>query len=191
MKDIIIASNNQHKIKEIKQILGDFFDNIYSLKEKGIDIEVDETGKTFYENALIKAREISKISGMSALADDSGLMVEYLNGQPGVYSARFAGYPCDDNNNNKLLLKKLEGVADRRASFVSCIVIYKTDGSIISAEGKTDGEIIFEKKGENGFGYDPIFFSYDLKKTFGEASAREKNQISHRARALKEIAKKL
>lgn len=191
MNDIIIASNNKHKIAEIKQILANFFDNIYSLKEKGIDVEVEETGKTFYENALLKAKEICRLSGMAALADDSGIVVEHLNGEPGVYSARFAGYPCDDKKNNELLLKKLEGVSNRKAEFVSCIVIYNPDGKIITAEGKTKGEIIFEEKGKNGFGYDPLFFSYDLKKTFGEAISEEKNKISHRARALREIEKKL
>src|SRR5690554_2720465 len=142
MSDIIIASNNSNKVKEIKQIISPYFDHVYSLKEKAIDVEVEETGLTFYENALLKAKEICKLSSISALADDSGLMVDCLNGQPGVHSARFAGYPCDDNKNNSLLLQKLKGVKNRKASFVSCIVIYNPDGTTISAEGKTRGEIL-------------------------------------------------
>lgn len=188
---IVIASNNAHKITEIKDMLGGFFDRVLSLKELDIHIEVEETGSTFYENALLKAKEISRITGMTALADDSGLEVEALGGAPGVFSARFAGEPCNDKKNNAFLLKKLEGVTNRKAAFVSCIILYFPNGDIISAEGRTEGEIILEEKGAGGFGYDPLFYSYDLKKTFGEASSQEKNTVSHRSRALLAVRQKL
>lgn len=188
---IVIASNNKHKIAEIKQIIGGCFDNIYSLKELDVHIEVEETGSTFYDNALLKAKEICRLTGMAALADDSGLEVDALGGAPGVFSARFAGEPSDDKKNNAYLLDKLKKVTDRRAAFVSCIVILFPSGEIVTAEGRTEGEIIFEEKGEGGFGYDPLFYSYDLKKTFGEATSEEKNRVSHRSRALASVRHKL
>lgn len=189
--NIVIASNNRHKIAEIKQIIGGCFENIYSLKELDVHAEVEETGATFYDNALLKAKEICRLTGMTALADDSGLEVEALEGAPGVFSARFAGEPSDDKRNNALLLEKLKKATDRRAAFVSCIVIYFPSGDIIAAEGRTEGEIIFEERGEGGFGYDPLFYSYDLKKTFGEATSEEKNRVSHRSRALSSVRQKL
>jgi XTP/dITP diphosphohydrolase len=189
--ELVIASNNKHKIKEITQILGNYFDKLYSLSDLGIDVEVEETGNTFYENALIKAKTISEMANMVALADDSGLMVDALNGEPGVFSARYAGPECITEENNKLLLKNMSGITDRKASFVSTIVIYFPNGKIITTTGKTDGEILFESKGTNGFGYDPLFYSYDLKKAFGESLEEEKNAISHRGRALNEMKKKL
>ncbi|MDD4316335.1 MAG: XTP/dITP diphosphatase [Clostridia bacterium] len=189
--NIVIASNNAHKIDEIKQIIGEYFDKIYSLKELSVNVEVEETGSTFYENALLKAREVSRITGMTALADDSGLEVDALNGAPGVYSARFAGEGATDAKNNALLLEKLQGISDRKAAFVSCIIIFFPGGGTISAEGRTYGEIGFAEKGEGGFGYDPLFYSYDLKKTFAEACSNEKNGVSHRGRALHAVRQKL
>ncbi len=189
--NIVIAGNNRHKIAEIKDIIGSYFENIYSLKELDIHIEVEETGSTFYDNALLKAKEICRLTGMTAIADDSGLEVEALGGAPGVYSARFAGEPSDDKKNNAYLLEKLKTVTDRRAAFVSCIMIFFPNGEIISAEGRTEGEIGFEGKGEGGFGYDSLFYSYDLKKTFGEATSQEKNVVSHRSRALASVRQKL
>lgn len=191
MKEIVIASNNKHKIKEIKQIIGDYFDKIYSLNELGIDIEIEENGDTFYDNSLIKAKTISDMTNMPALADDSGLMVDALDGKPGVHSARFAGFPSDDKKNIQLLLNKLNGENNRKANFVSCIVIFMPDGSIITSEGRTDGEILEEERGANGFGYDPVFYSFDLGKSFGEADDDEKNTVSHRKRALQGIKQKL
>lgn len=187
MNDVIIASNNKHKIKEIKDILGDCFDKVFSIKEFGIDIEIEETGKTFYENALIKAKAIRKFTDKIILADDSGLVVDSLNGEPGVYSARFAGENCDYKENNKLLLERMKGEKNRTAKFVCCMVLFFPNGKIISGIGETEGIILEEEIGKNGFGYDPIFYSNDLKKSFGIASEEEKNKISHRGRALESI----
>ena len=190
-KNLLIASNNKHKIKEIKEILQNKFENIYSLQEMGIDVDVEETGLTFEENAIIKAREIAKISNMVTLADDSGLEVYALSNEPGVYSARYAGEPCCDYNNNELLLKNLASKKDRKARFVSVVALYYNENKIITATGFCEGEILQEYRGENGFGYDPLFYSYDLNATFAEAVAQEKNGISHRAKALKLLFEKI
>lgn len=185
--ELVIASNNKNKIIEITQILGNFFDKLYSLKDLGIDVEIEETGSTFYDNALIKAKEISRLTKMAAIADDSGLEVDALNFAPGVYSARYAGIESNDCKNNDLLLKNMENITNRKARFVSSIVLYYPNGKIVSANGFTEGEILYERKGNNGFGYDPLFYSYDLKKSFGESEQDEKNQVSHRARALAQL----
>lgn len=188
---LVIASNNAHKIAEIKTIIGGFFEEIYSLKELDLSIDPEETGTTFEENALLKARAVTEATGMCALSDDSGLCVKALNGAPGVYSARYAGVGHDDAENNALLLKNLRGQTDRTAYFVSCVVLTYPDGKEIIAEGRTYGSILTELKGNNGFGYDPLFYSDDLKKSFGEASAEEKNAVSHRGRALAALKEKL
>ena len=133
---------------------------------------------------------MSEALGLPALADDSGLCVNALGGAPGIFSARFAGDGNDEHNIDKLL-KELDGVKDRSAKFVCSLVLYYPDGKIISAEGETNGEILFERAGKNGFGYDPIFYSADLKKSLGEASSKEKNSVSHRSRALKNLKEKL
>lgn len=187
-KKLVVASANAGKLKEIKTILSEF--DVSGYKEHGIDIEIEETGTTFYENALIKAKTISEILGVPALADDSGLQVDALDGAPGVYSARYAG-DGDDEHNNQLLLKNLKDVKDRSARFVCALVYYTPEGEIISAFGETEGKILYEKQGENGFGYDPLFFSNDLNKSMGVATAEEKNSVSHRFRALNELRKKL
>lgn len=189
--DIIIASNNVHKVDEIRQILKGKFDNIYSLKDKMIDIEIEENGKTFYDNALIKASTIVSLSGLPTLADDSGLEVDALNGAPGVYSARYAGEKCDDNANNAKLLAQLEGITNRSARFVCNMILCYPDGKIVSAAGITEGYILESPRGNSGFGYDPLFFSKDLEKSFGIASNEEKNSVSHRGRALQELVQKL
>lgn len=189
--DIIIASNNQHKIREIKTILGAKFDNIYSLSESGINVDIEETGSTFLENAIIKAQTICKMTGLPTLADDSGLEVEALKGAPGVYSARYAGEPCNDKNNNALLLKNLANCDNRNAMFTSVIVICYPDNTTISAEGHCKGKILFYEIGNGGFGYDPLFYSFDLNKTFGVATSEEKNSVSHRAKALETLSKKI
>lgn len=188
---LIIASNNAHKLIEIKAILGDVFDEILSLKEAGIDHETIEDGNTFMENAEKKAREIAEISGCCALADDSGLCVDALGGAPGIFSARFSGVHGDDEANNRLLLKKLEGVEDRRAHYTCAIALYRPDGSKVTSEGYLYGEIGYEEVGENGFGYDPLFVLPELQKTTAQISPEEKNRISHRALALKELLEKL
>jgi XTP/dITP diphosphohydrolase len=185
--ELVIASNNKNKIIEITQILGNFFDKLYSLKDLGIEIEIEETGATFYENALIKAKAISELTNMVAVSDDSGLEVNALNFAPGVFSARYAQKECDDLKNNDLILKNMEKITDRRARFVSSIVLYYPNGKVVSAKGITEGEILYKGKGNNGFGYDPLFYSYDLKKSFGESNWEEKNLVSHRARALEQL----
>lgn len=184
MEELIIASNNAHKIKEIKAILGNFFPRIVSMREAGLDIEIEETGSTFKENALIKARTVSEITGKPCLADDSGLSVDCLFGAPGVYSARFAGEGHNDEDNIRKLLKEMANADDRRAHFNTTICLYYPSGRYLIAEGKAYGRILTEKRGENGFGYDPVFFSDELNKTFAEAGEQEKNSVSHRAKAL-------
>ncbi len=187
-KVIVAASGNAGKIREISEILNDY--RVISCKELGFTDDIEETGKTFYDNALIKAETVAKALNMPALADDSGLCVTALSGAPGVYSARYSGTGTDEGNVDKLL-KETENVSDRSAKFVSAVVVYYPDGKIVSAQGETFGEILRARRGNGGFGYDPVFYSYDLKKSFGEASAEEKNSVSHRARALAELRKKL
>ena len=185
---IVLASGNAHKIREIGEMLPEF--EVVGYKELGFDQEIVEDGNTFYENALIKARTVSEALNLPALADDSGICVDALGGEPGIYSARYAG-DGDDKHNNALLLKNMEDKLDRKAKFVCCMVFYKPNGEIITATGETHGEIMREEQGENGFGYDPLFFSYDLNKCMGIASAKEKNTISHRFRAINALKDKL
>ena len=188
---LILASNNAHKLMEIRAILGSEFDEILSMKEAGIVHETVEDGSTFLENAEKKAREIMEISGCCALADDSGLCVEALGGAPGIYSARYAGEHGDDKANNRKLLRELEGVEDRRAHFACAMVLVRPDGSVVRAEGRMDGVIAFEESGENGFGYDPLFYLPERGCTNAQLSPEEKNAISHRANALHALVKKL
>ena len=186
---LIIASNNKHKIKEIKEILGAKFEQIVSLREAGIDHETVEDGKTFAENAYKKAREIAEISGAASLADDSGICVDALDGAPGIYSARFSG--GDDEDNNKLLLEKLSGKSNRGAHYTCAMALVYPDGREISAEGYMYGEITDTPRGERGFGYDPLFIPTGESRTVAEMTDEEKNAISHRANALKAILAKL
>ena len=188
---LILASNNAHKLVEIRAILGSEFDEILSMKEAGIVHETVEDGSTFLENAEKKAREIMEISGCCALADDSGLCVDALGGAPGIYSARYAGEHGDDKANNRKLLRELEGVEDRRAHFACAMVLVRPDGSVVRAEGRMDGVIAFEESGENGFGYDPLFYLPERGCTNAQLSPEEKNAISHRANALHALVKKL
>lgn len=188
---LVLATNNQHKVKEIKRILGDFFPDVKTMGEMGLKIDVEETGETFEENSFLKADAVCKITGCPSLADDSGLCVRALNGEPGVYSARYAGDEHDDDKNIEKLLRNLNGKTDRGAEFVTVITLLYPDGKKIVSIGKTEGEITFEKKGTGGFGYDPVFYSYDLKKTFAEASEDEKNAVSHRGRALRTLEETL
>lgn len=188
---LIIASNNAHKLLEIKQILGEEFDEILSMREAGIEHETVEDGSTFLENAEKKAREMAEISGCCALADDSGICVDALNGAPGIYSARFCGVHGDDEANNRLLLEKLEGVENRGAHYTCAMVLARPDGSSIEAEGYLYGEIGFEERGHNGFGYDPLFVLPERGCTTAELTAEEKNAISHRANALHALLKKI
>lgn len=189
--ELIIASNNQHKLMEIKAILGSKFERILSLREAGIEHETVEDGATFMENALKKAREIAELSGKCALADDSGLCVDALDGAPGIYSARFSGTHGDDAANNRLLLEKLADVSDRSAHFTSAVALVWPDGHYLQAEGYLHGVIGLEPQGENGFGYDPLLFIPERGMTAAQLSAEEKNSISHRYNALQNLLKLL
>lgn len=182
---LAIATNNQHKLQEIRAILGDSFEELLSLKDLDIDVDVEETGSTLEENALIKARAILALSGIATLADDTGLMVDALRGAPGVYSARYAGEEHDDAKNRALLLKNLDGVKDRSAHFATVIALCYPDGKTLTASGRVNGEILLSERGTEGFGYDSLFFSTELGKTFAEATQAEKNSVSHRGRALR------
>lgn len=184
---IVVASGNSHKIQEIAQILEGV--ELVSMREMGFDGEIEENGATFKENALIKAKFIAERFNLPALADDSGLCVDALDGAPGVYSARYSGK--GENENRKLLLKNLEGKVNRTAQFKSAVCLYFPDGRILFGEGQCEGRILFEDTGDGGFGYDPLFFSYDLQKSFGLATAEEKNKVSHRFRALCDLKSKL
>lgn len=188
---LIIASNNKHKIYEIKKILGDCFSEILSLREAGIEHETVEDGSTFMENALKKAREIAEISGCPALADDSGICAHALDGAPGVYSARFSGVHGNDIENNKLLLKLLSDKADKSAHYTAAIALVYPDGTEITAEGYMYGTITEDWRGDRGFGYDPIFVPDGDTRTVAELTDEEKNAISHRGNALISLLEKL
>ena len=188
---LAIATNNAHKLSEIRAILGDSFEQLLSLKDLGIDVDVEETGTTLEENALLKARTICKLCKLPTLADDTGLMVDALDGAPGVYSARYAGEAHNDANNRALLLKNLEGKTSRRAHFSTVIAICYPNGDFITANGRVEGSILHEERGSEGFGYDSLFYSDELGKTFAQATPEEKNSVSHRGRALHAMLEKL
>ena len=191
---LIIASNNAHKVGEIKQILGSRFEEILSLREAEVCHETIEDGDSFMANSLKKAREIAEITGCAALADDSGLCVDALGGAPGIYSARYAGVDSAelrDRANCDLLLKNLAGISGRNAHFTCAIALVYPDGREVMAEGYIHGEIIDEFRGENGFGYDPLFLPKGYSRTVAELSESEKNSISHRANALAELLTKI
>ena len=191
MKSIILASNNKDKVKEVKEILKGY--DIISMKEAGIDVDIEENGTTFEENALIKARAIMKLTGQITMADDSGLEIDYLNKAPGVYSARFMGHDTSYDIKNKALIQKLEGVkgSDRSGRFVCAIAVCFPDGREIVKRGTMEGLIAEEIKGDNGFGYDPIVHLPEYGKTSGELAPEEKNKISHRGKALALIKEEL
>lgn len=186
---LVVATGNAHKLEEIAQIFTQY--QVVSQKQMGFDEDVEETGVTFAENALIKARAAAKALNMLTLADDSGLCVDALNGAPGVYSARYCGRHGDDAANRALLLKNLQNESNRRAYFACAVALVYPDGREIVAEGKTHGEILHAECGNGGFGYDSLFFNDDLQKSFGEATAEEKNSVSHRYRALQALLEKL
>ncbi len=188
---LIIASNNEHKLREIKEILGGEFAQILSMREAGIEHETVEDGATFAENAEKKAREIAELSGCCALADDSGLCVDALGGAPGIYSARFSGVHGDDAANRKKLLEVLDGTEDRGAHFTCAVALVRPDGSMVSAEGYVYGVIGHEEAGENGFGYDSLFYLPELGCTTAQLEPEEKNALSHRGRALRALLEKL
>ena len=191
---IVLASKNKHKLVEISQITEKFGFELVLQSELGVDIDVEETGTTFEENSFIKAEAVMKATGLPALADDSGIAVDALNGEPGVYSARY-GFDdsLDDWGRLLLLLKNTENVPDgqRQAQFICVITLVMPDGQTIQARGEIHGELTREARGENGFGYDPIFYYPPLGKTTAELSSEEKNQVSHRGNALKVFYDKL
>ncbi|MDE7083656.1 MAG: RdgB/HAM1 family non-canonical purine NTP pyrophosphatase [Clostridia bacterium] len=184
---IVVASGNAHKIDEIKAIFKGV--EFVTMTEAGFVGDVEENGKTFKENALIKAQTVFDKLHLPVLADDSGLCVDALDGAPGVYSARFSGGSQADNR--ALLLKRLDGVSHRAAHFICSVCYIGADGKPLFGEGSTDGRILFEEIGDKGFGYDSLFFSDDLNKSFGEATEGEKNSVSHRYRALCDLRSKL
>jgi XTP/dITP diphosphohydrolase len=192
---MLAATNNKHKLEEISAILKELNIEIISLHQAGINIEVEETGETFTENALIKAREIAKLTDMAVISDDSGLEVFALKGEPGVKSARYSGIEGDlkDKKNNEKLLKNLENVPfeERGARFCSVIAAILPDGTDITAEGYVYGKIGYEEKGNHGFGYDPLFIVEGYDMTMAELIPEDKNKISHRANALQNFVQKL
>lgn len=186
--NIIFATGNENKMKEIRMILSDLGMPILSMKEAGIDVDVVEDGTTFEENALIKASEIARyVENCIVLADDSGLEIDYLNKEPGIYSARYAGENTPYEIKNQMLIDRLEGVADeqRTARFVCAIAAVFPDGSHEVVRGTIEGRIGYESAGENGFGYDPIFYLPEYGCTTAELDPEKKNELSHRGNALR------
>ena len=189
MKKLVLASNNKGKLNEIRAILSGKYE-VLSLSDCNVCVDPEETGATFEENAVIKAKAVYDVVKMPVISDDSGLVVYSLGGEPGVYSARYAGEEHSDRANNEKLLKKLENESDRSAAFV-CAAVYYDGSKIVTAEGKVEGEILTAPQGTGGFGYDPLFYSKELEKSFGIASFEEKNSVSHRSRAFKALSEKL
>ncbi len=190
-RNVVAATNNKNKLREFIEILAPLGYKVISLKEVGIEIDIEETGSTFEENSLIKAKAIMEATGKAALADDSGLVVDALGGEPGIYSARY----CEGTDSDRVayLLEKMKDIPDTRrtARFVSVVTLCFPDGDVIQARGTCEGLITREPKGENGFGYDPVFYVEQYKKTLAEVSADKKNAISHRGNALFELQKQL
>ena len=191
---VVLASKNQHKLVEISKITEKFGFELVLQSQLGVDIDVEETGSTFEENSYIKAKAVMEATGLPALADDSGIAVDALNGEPGIYSARYGFDPTlDDWGRLQLLLKNAQDIPDgqRRAQFVCVITMVTTEGQTIQARGEIHGQLTREPRGENGFGYDPIFYYPPIGKTTAEMTAEEKNQVSHRANALNVFYNKL
>ena len=193
MDRIIFATTNQGKMKEIKSILADLDVEILSLKDAGIDVDIVEDGNTFEENAIIKAKTIMELTKEVVLADDSGLEVDYLNKEPGIYSARYLGEDTPYSEKNRIILERLQGVekSKRTARFVCAIAAAFPSGEIVTTRETIEGIIADEPRGDNGFGYDPIVLVEELGKTTAELSMEEKNKISHRGKALEEMKKNL
>ena len=194
MKKCVLASGNKHKLKEIKEIMQEFNIELTTMADEGLgDLEIVEDGDTFEKNSYIKAKEVMDRLNVATIADDSGLMVDYLDGRPGVYSARYAGKDATYLDNNKKLIKELKGVSKekRGAKFVTVITLLTPEGEKIVARGEILGKIGFEPKGKKGFGYDPLFIVKGKNKTFAQMDSKEKNKISHRAKALEALKVKL
>jgi len=186
-----LATANPGKIREIREILSGSDVELVSREELGIYFEVEETGSTFFENAFIKAKAVSEASGLPAIADDSGLIVDALDGEPGVYSSSYGGEELEGSQRYLYLLEKMKNKEQRRAKFVCTIVCVFPDGSYISAEGECAGQIAAAPRGSGGFGYDPVFLVDGISKTMAELSQEEKNQVSHRGAALRRFARRL
>ena len=187
----VLASHNPGKIREMSAILSQYGVEVVSPRELGITVDVEETGTTFAENAMLKAKAICAAAKLPAIADDSGLCVDALNGGPGVYSARYGGEGLDDKGRYMLLLNNMRGQTTRAAHFACAIACAFPNGDTLTAEGRCDGTIAFAPMGEGGFGYDPVFFVPEKAKTFGQLTAEEKSAISHRGRALESFVGKL
>ena len=187
----VLATHNPGKLREMGEILRDLGVEVVSPAALGIPVDVEETGTTFLENALLKAKAICRAANLPAIADDSGLCVDALNGAPGVYSARYGGEGLDDKGRYQLLLSSMRGQTTRAAHFTCSIACAFPNGDTLTAEGQVQGTIAFAPMGEGGFGYDPVFFYPPLAKTFGQLTAEEKSAISHRGKALKDFSAKL
>lgn len=192
-RKIVFATGNAGKMREIREILADMDLEVVSMAEIGADITIEENGTTFEENAAIKARAVGKVCGEIVLADDSGLEVDYLNKEPGIYSARYMGEDTSYSIKNANIIKRLEGVPEekRTARFVCAIAAVFPDGEEVVTHGEIEGWIDYEEKGSNGFGYDPIFFVPEFGRTTAELSDEEKNSVSHRGRALRKMKDEL
>ena len=192
-KRIVFATGNAGKMREIREILADMDLEVVSMAEIGADIAIEENGTTFEENAAIKARAVGKVCGEIVLADDSGLEVDYLNKEPGIYSARYMGEDTPYSIKNASIIQRLEGVPEeeRTARFVCAIAAFFPDGEEVVTHGEIEGRIDYEEKGSNGFGYDPIFFVPEFGRTTAELSDEEKNSVSHRGRALRKMKDEL
>ena len=187
----ILASQNQHKLVEMQNILSAHGVEVVLQSELGLHVEVEETGATFAENAMLKAKAVMAASGLPAIADDSGVCVDALNGAPGVYSARYGGPELDDVGRYRLLLENMPGARDRTAHFTSAIACAFPNGDTIEAEGICPGMIAYAPQGDGGFGYDPVFFLPQLRKTYGQLTPEEKAAVSHRGKALEVFDQKL
>lgn len=188
---LVLASQNEKKLREMNDILAQLGVEVCLQSELGVQVDVEETGDTFEANSLLKAQAVMQATGMPAIADDSGLCVDALGGAPGVYSARYGGPGLDDVGRYRLLLENLRGQSPRTARFVSVITCCFPNGDVICARGECEGTIAYAPQGEGGFGYDPVFFVPQKKKTFAQLSPEEKNEISHRGRALTLFREKL
>ncbi|WP_139905492.1 XTP/dITP diphosphatase [Clostridium thermarum] len=197
MKKLLVASNNEHKIGEFKEILKHIGIEVVGLKDAGIEVEVEENGTTFMENAYIKAKAIYDMltnkEDYMVISDDSGLAVDILKGAPGVYSARYAGHHGNSKKNNEKLLAELQGVPfeERKARFICALVLIVNDEKVLKVQGEVEGFITDKEYGKDGFGYDPLFYVKEYGKTFAEVSREEKNVISHRGRALQKLKAEL
>lgn len=193
MRKMIFATGNEGKVREVQAILKDMEVEVLSLKQAGIFAEIEENGTSFVENAVIKAKEIAKLTDAIVLADDSGLEIDYLNKEPGIYSARYLGEDTPYADKNRMILKRMEGVEEkeRTARFVCAMAAVLEDGTVLTTHGEMEGMIGYESKGENGFGYDPIFYLPQYGMTSAQISPEEKNRISHRGKALRQMKEEL